>query len=520
MSSHGQPEDQESAQPEPQSPSSGAGYSAGPGVPPDPSRDYGQPGATAGYPGQHAQPGQPGQHAQPDQYGQPGGYGQPGQPGQHAQPGQYGQPGGPGQPGYPPPSGYGTNVGGYNLAGESGGYRSYGGYGGYGVPGQPGGPGYAGPGYGQSYPGPGGPPRRRKSRRLVAGIVAAGIAFAGGAGAAVWAVGVPGTSLGGTLTNKALSTSAIVRMTDPAVVDVASTLGGQGAESFGTGIVLTSSGEVLTNNHVIDGATAIRVTDVGNGETYPARVVGYDPTHDIAVLKLSGASGLKTATIGNSAGVSVGQKVVAVGNAGGKGGLPSVATGQVTGLGAAITAVDQGSGSSERLTGMIKSDAGIQAGDSGGPLLNTSGQVIGMNTAASTGMTEASTGSEQAFSIPISRAIATAGKIESGQASATTHIGSTAFIGVEVAGSSAGQGGATGSGAAVEGVLQGGPAAAGGIQAGDTIVSVNGKAVTSSTSLRNDLVIYHPGNRVTVKWLTQDGQTHSAQLTLATGPAA
>ncbi|MGH3393837.1 MAG: S1C family serine protease, partial [Streptosporangiaceae bacterium] len=396
-----------------------------------------------------------------------------------------------------------------------------GGYGGYGVPGQPGGPGYAGPGYGT----PGGPPPKRRSRRLVAGIMAAGIAFAGGAGAAVWAVGVPGTSVGGALDHKVLSTSSIVQMTDPAVVDVVSTLGGQGAESAGTGIVLTSNGEVLTNNHVIDGATAIRVTDVGNGETYPAKVVGYDPTHDIAVLKLTGASGLKTATIGDSSSVGVGQKVVAVGNAGGKGGLPSVATGSVTGLGASITAVDGGSGSSERLTGMIKTNAGIQAGDSGGPLLNTSGQVIGMNTAASTGMTEASTGTaqaEQAFSIPISRAIATAAKIQAGQGSSTIHIGSTAFVGVQIAGNTGqgASGGSATSGAAVAGVVQGGPAAAAGLQAGDTIVSVNGKAVTSPSSLRNNLVIYHPGDHVTVKWVSQDGQTHSAQLTLASGPAA
>ena len=518
MSIHGQPEEQESAQPESQSPSSGAGYPAGPGVPHDPSRDYGQSSPTAGYaseagqPGQHAEPGQPGPSVP---YGQPGGY--PGHPGQPGHPGGYGQ------PGYAPPSGYATNVGGYSLAGESGGYR---GYGGFGVPGQPGGPGYVGPGYGEPYGVPGREPRPRKSRRLVAGIVAVGIAFAGGAGAAAWAVGVPGTSIGGALSHKTLSTSAIVQKTDPAVVDVVSTLGDQGAESAGTGIVLTSDGEVLTNNHVIDGATAIRVTDVGNGQTYQAKVVGYDPTHDIAVLKLQGASGLKTATIGTSSGVSVGQKVVAVGNAGGKGGLPSVATGHVTGLSASITAVDEGSGSSERLTGMIRTNAGIQAGDSGGPLLNTSGQVIGMNTAASTGMTEASTGSaqaEQAFSIPISRAVSTAGKITAGQATTTIHIGSTAFIGVGVAGSNSGQGAPGGSatrGASVQGVVQGGPAAAAGIQAGDTIVSINGKAVTSSSSLRNNLVIYHPGDQVTVKWVTQSGQTHSAQITLATGPAA
>ena len=361
---------------------------------------------------------------------------------------------------------------------------------------------------------------------MMAGIAAVVVAFAGGAGAAAWAVGVPGTSVGGALTNNGMSTAAIVRMTDPAVVDVVSTLGGQGAEAAGTGIVLSSNGLVLTNNHVIDGATSIRVTDIGNGHTYTASVQGYDPTHDIAVIKLNGASGLKTATIGNSSSVGVGQKVVAVGNAGGRGGLPSVATGQVTGLGSSITAVDQGSGSSERLTGMIRTNADIQPGDSGGPLLNTSGQVIGMDTAAGPGMTETSSGSqqsEQAFSIPISRAISTAQRITSGEASSTLHIGATGFIGVEVSGANTGQGlpgGSVSTGAAVEGVVQGGPAAAAGIQAGDTIVSLNGKAVTSSTSLRNHLVIYHPGDHVTVHWLTPDGQGQSAQITLATGPAA
>jgi S1-C subfamily serine protease len=161
---------------------------------------------------------------------------------------------------------------------------------------------------------------KRRPRRLVAGVVAAAVAFAGGAGAAAWAVGVPGTSINGALANKTLSTASIVQMTDPAVVDIVSTLGGQGAESAGTGIVLTSSGEVLTNNHVIDGATSIRVTDVGNGQTYSASVRGYDATRDIAVLKLQNASGLKTATLGDSSTVGVGQKVVAVGNAGGRGG--------------------------------------------------------------------------------------------------------------------------------------------------------------------------------------------------------
>ena len=108
---------------------------------------------------------------------------------------------------------------------------------------------------------------------------------------------------------------------------------------------------ILTNNHVIDGATTISVTDVGNHKTYTASVVGYDRTGDIAVLQLHNASGLQTANLANSSSVSVGEDVVGIGNAGGTGGTPSAAGGTVTALGKSITASDEGDGSSEQLTG-------------------------------------------------------------------------------------------------------------------------------------------------------------------------
>ncbi len=397
---------------------------------------------------------------------------------------------------------------------------------GYPAPGQPGG-GYAGPGYpgggypGGGYPGnPGGGRGRAPRRRMIGAIAAAVIAFAGGAGVTAWSVGLPGGGLAAALGGQpVLSTSAIVSKTDPAVVDIVAALGGEGAESAGTGIVLTSSGEVLTNNHVIDGATSIHVTDVGNGETYTATVTGYDVTRDVAVLKLSGASGLATASIGKSGGVSVGQKVVAIGNAGGRGGDPSVATGQVTGLNAAITAVDQGSGSSERLTDMIRTDADIQPGDSGGPLLNTAGQVIGINTAAGSAQSQTSADGVQAFAIPISRAMNVAGQIESGTASATVHIGATAFLGIGVS-SQSGLPGGTASGAQVAGIVAGTAAARAGITAGDTITGVAGKTVTSATDLRNEMTTLHPGQRVTVTWVSQSGQQQSASVVLGSGPAA
>src|SRR5262249_334087 len=187
---------------------------------------------------------------------------------------------------------------------------------------------------------------------------------------------------------------------------------------------------------VIKGATSIRVTDVGNGHTYPAKVVGYDQSKDIAVLQLVGASGLQTVALGNSSAVNVGDKVVALGNAGGKGGTPPVAGGKVAGLGASIVASDEGSGTAERLTGLIRHSAPIQPGDSGGPLVSNTGKVIGIDTAGSASSGFQFQGGQaqptQAFAIPINEAVAIAGQIEAGRASATVHIGATGILGVQV----------------------------------------------------------------------------------------
>jgi len=229
------------------------------------------------------------------------------------------------------------------------------------------------------------PPRRPRGRHALGLTATAVVALAVGAGAGI------GLSQGGstpsgnaTATSKTmLTTSQIASRVDPGLVDVTSTLGYQGATAKGTGIVLTSNGEVLTNNHVVNGATSVSVTDIGNGKTYKATVVGYDQSHDVAVLQLSGASGLTTAATGNSSTVKVGDNVVGLGNAGGADGTPSVAAGTVTALNQSITASDEGSGSSEQLSGLIQTNANIQPGDSGGPLVNSYGQIIGMDTAAS-----------------------------------------------------------------------------------------------------------------------------------------
>ncbi len=340
--------------------------------------------------------------------------------------------------------------------------------------------------------------------------------------------------------------AAIASGVDPGLVDINTTLSYQGEQAAGTGMVLTSSGEVLTNNHVIDGATSISVTDIGNGKTYSASVVGYDKSHDIAVLQLKNASGLKTVTIGNSSNVAVGQAVVGIGNAGGSGGTPSTAGGSVTALNQSITASDEGDGTSEQLTGLIETNADIQAGDSGGSLVNVSGQVIGIDTAASEG-TSFSSSANQGFAIPINTAMTIAKAIEAGNGSSTIHIGTTAFLGVEISSSSASSGAGDGSGfggsdgsgfgfgnegsdgsgststtqgASVAGTVSGGPAAKAGIEQGDTITSLGGTSITSANDLTQAMSTHKPGDSVKVTWVDASGNQQTGTVTLSSGPPA
>ncbi len=325
--------------------------------------------------------------------------------------------------------------------------------------------------------------------------------------------------------------TAIAAKASPALVDINATFSYQSSEGAGTGIVLSSTGEVLTNNHVINGATSISATDVGNGKTYSATVVGYDSTHDIAVLRLRDASGLTTATLGDSSSTAaVGQSVVAIGNAGGTGGAPSSAGGAITALDQSITANDEADGSAEHLTGLIEVNADVQAGDSGGALVDDSGRVIGMNTAASAGFAmtpSARSAGNQGFAIPINQALATAKQIEAGQGSDVIHVGATAFLGVMISSSEgpsgAGRGDAGGStttGAAVSAVVDGTSAQRVGVVAGDVITELDGSAVDSATSLSGLMVTHHPGDTVRLGWVDPAGESRTATVALGAGPPA
>jgi S1-C subfamily serine protease len=335
---------------------------------------------------------------------------------------------------------------------------------------------------------------------------------------------VPRTS--SSTSNAALDLSSLAAEVDPAVVDINTELGVPNGQGAGTGVVLSPTGEVLTNNHVINGATSITATDAGNGQTYPATVVGYDPTHDVAVLQLQGASGLHTAAIGDSDAVSIGDQIAAIGNAGGRGGTPSIAAGTVSALSQTATVSDDVTGGAEQLSGMIQVAADVQPGDSGGPLVNTAGQVIGIDTAGSAGSRRQS-GGDIGLAIPINDAITISRQIETGTASATVHIGASGILGIliqdpgtqTVPGHRGRLGHRYGSaGAAVAGVVPGSPAAGAGLTAGDTIVSLDATAVDSPATLTAVLTGHHPGDRMQVIWVDVSGQQHSASLRLAAGP--
>lgn len=307
----------------------------------------------------------------------------------------------------------------------------------------------------------------------------------------------------------ALDPNAIAARVDPAVVDITVTIGGQG-QAEGTGMILTSSGEVLTNNHVVEGATGITAQVNGTGPQYQATVIGVDPTDDVALIQMSGASGLPTIPLGDSSSVAVGDQMVALGNALGRGGTPAVTQGVVTAIGQTITASDNNGANPETLTDMIQVRAGIQPGDSGGPMVDASGHVIGMTTAGSARVRRTGT---IGFGIPINKALDIARQIQSGTGPNVLP-GQRGILGVEIDST------ATGNGASVAQVETGSPAAGAGLVSGDTITGIDGTSIASGDALGTALRSHKPGDKVTVRWVDQNGQQHSAQVTLEAGPPA
>jgi S1-C subfamily serine protease len=348
-----------------------------------------------------------------------------------------------------------------------------------------------------------------------------------------------------------LSDKSVYARIAPSVVDVTATLQYDDETASGTGFVIDAArGLILTNNHVIRDSTVVRVTLPATGHSYPAQIIGTDVPDDIAVLRLIGGPRLPAVAVGDSAALTAGTPVFAIGNQAGIGGSPSFARGVVSATGRTILADDGSTGFTETLHGMVQVTARIQPGDSGGPLADITGQVIGVDTAAGTGTAAAG------YAIPIDVALRVAHMITAGRPGQGITLGVGGFLGVVVPSTAtaspraqareehnlgtdaAGPGPAPScldteasagvpvaiapapAGALVDGVLCGTAAAAAGIAPGDVITAAGGRPVTSPDSLTALVGAARPGTVMSVTWIAVAGTIRSALVRLDAAPAA
>ncbi len=307
---------------------------------------------------------------------------------------------------------------------------------------------------------------------------------------------------------------AILARVEPAVVSIDSQststggVGGDFVQAAGTGMIITPGGEVLTNNHVIAGAAQVTVTLFGQTQARAAHVIGTDPTHDLALVQIDGASGLPTVTLGDSAASKVGDSVLAIGNALALAGGPSVTEGIVSAENRSLTAQNDAA-ATETLTGLLQTDAAINPGNSGGPLVNAQAQVIGINTAVASSSAGNAPAQNIGFAIAIDSVKPRLAELRQGGPGGAGNAGAqpvpvnnSAYMGVAV-------GTVTpavqqqlqltpSSGAYVVSVQPGSPADKAGIRANDVIVSFNGSPIASASGLTSAIHPLKPGDHVSV----------------------
>ncbi len=332
------------------------------------------------------------------------------------------------------------------------------------------------------------------------------------------------------------SVTQLLSRVEPAIVDINTTgyittpsngfFGNSSPSQFqaaGTGMIISPNGYVLTNNHVIASASSIKVTLYNSKKSYQAKVIGTNPSHDVALLQIQGASNLPTVTLGNSNTMKVGDPVVAIGNALALQGTPTVTEGIISALGRTITAQSD-TGARETLYNMIQTDAPINPGNSGGPLLNSAGYVIGMNTAAATGSGSSQSAQGIGFAEPINSVLSIVKQIEAhpnGVSSATSS--SHGFLGVGVQNLTPSLASQLGystntSGVLVDNVVANSPAMSAGIQSGDVIQAIGSTKITSISQLVKAIQSRSPGTTVTITWLDPSSGQNSATVTLASAP--
>jgi S1-C subfamily serine protease len=284
------------------------------------------------------------------------------------------------------------------------------------------------------------------------------------------------------------SLADVIERVSPAVVGIRSR-GARLGIGQGTGFIYTPDGEIVTNSHVINGAKTILVTLPGEDQARSAEVIGNDEDEDLAVVRIKDVTGLPTVEIGDSRSVRIGEEVFAIGHALGLSGGPSVSRGVVSGLQRA----------NGPLAELIQTDAALNPGNSGGPLFDASGRVIGVNTMVRAGAENIG------FAIPMERVRVIVERLREGKPTPPM-----AFLGVRTQPAEDG-----GPGAEVVDVTDGTPAHKAGLVEGDRIVAVDGDRVSGPESLANLIRGRAPGDHVELTF-RRDGVEQTATITLAT----
>lgn len=284
----------------------------------------------------------------------------------------------------------------------------------------------------------------------------------------------------------------------------------------GTGVIVSKDGYILTNQHVIDEATKINVI-LADGTTYEnVKLVTIDPLNDIAFLKIDNVSDLPAATLGDSKTITVGQQVIAVGNALGQY-QNTVTAGIISGTGRTITASDSTGYKTETLNDMIQTDAAINSGNSGGPLVNAAGEVIGINTATS------SDGENVGFAIPISSVKGMLNSLLENGTAARAYVGVYSMsITADIAKAynlPVNTGAYIYSSSSYTAVMSGSPADKAGLKDKDIVISINGVKIGSAGSISTITGEYKPGDTVQFVVL-RAGNEIAINVTLGAYPEA
>ncbi len=284
-------------------------------------------------------------------------------------------------------------------------------------------------------------------------------------------------------------------------------------QAAGTGLIIDSSGYILTNKHVVpSGTTNLGIISSDGTEYKDVEIIGRDPMNDLAIIKVKNPKNFAPANLGDSDSVRVGQKVIAIGNALGQF-QNTVTSGIVSGIGRPIEASDGSGSTTEQLTNLFQTDAAINSGNSGGPLLNYNGEVVGINTAV------AADAQNIGFSIPINEAKGIIASVkETGKLSKP-------FLGVKfltLSPTTASQVGVSvTSGAFVDteagSVVAGSPADKAGLKPGDIITHINDIELNERTQLTSAIARFKVGDTITLK-IIRDGKKIQAKVVLAEAP--